>query len=151
MARQLVLALIFVAIIGMAMANEAPSASPKASPSPKSSPSSSKSSPAPSAESPLSSPPSPTSSDETDISTAPAPASDPIELYAPEPEPFEDPFTTPEETDPADVTSGASALRFSTAVTVVACLTLTHFETLILSNLHSAVATLSLVTSTAIP
>ena len=74
MARQLVLALISVAIIGMAMANEAPS----------------------------------------------APASDPIELYAPEPEPFEDPFTTPEETDPADVTSGASALQFSGAVTAAA-------------------------------
>ncbi|KHN45989.1 hypothetical protein glysoja_030726 [Glycine soja] len=105
MARQLVLALISVAIIGMAMANEAPSASPKSSPSPKAS-----SSPK-SAESPLSSPPAPTPSDESDISAAPAPASDPIELYAPEPEPFEDPFTTPEETDPADVTSGASALQ----------------------------------------
>ncbi|KAH1133885.1 hypothetical protein AAZX31_05G105400 [Glycine max] len=114
MARQLVLALISVAIIGMAMANEAPSASPKSSPSPKAS-----SSPK-SAESPLSSPPAPTPSDESDISAAPAPASDPIELYAPEPEPFEDPFTTPEETDPADVTSGASALQFSGAVTAAA-------------------------------
>ncbi|CAK8533180.1 unnamed protein product [Lathyrus sativus] len=130
MARKLfVVALIFVVMISMVMAEVAPSTSPKSSPllesAPKAAPSissapkaSPKASPSPSS-SPIASPLAPslapsTSDNEEGISSPPAQASGPIELYAPGAAPVNDDGLAPEVSPAADAaTGGASAIQFS--------------------------------------
>ncbi|CAJ2669692.1 unnamed protein product [Trifolium pratense] len=123
MARNLfVLALIFVAVVGVAMAAEAPSSSPKSSPSsPKSSAPSPKSS-TPATASPKSSPkssPAPPTSSESPAAS-PSDDDEDINLDAPVPGPSEE--FGEEEPSVADdePTSGASSLKVSAVVVAVA-------------------------------
>ncbi|XP_058739432.1 classical arabinogalactan protein 11-like [Vicia villosa] len=113
-----VLALIYVAVVGVAMAAEAPALSPTSSPAP-SSPKES----APVATTPTVSPTPPTVSD----SPASSPADDdqPIDFGAPTPgldnDIFDDEPAAPEEdVEPSDHTNGASSLKISAVVAVVA-------------------------------
>ena len=115
MARNLfVLALIFVAVVGVTMAAEAPSSSPKSSPTTASSPKKS----TPETASPKSSPAPPTSSDSP--AASPSDDEDSIDLAAPAPGPSSE--FTEEEPSIADEesTSGASSLKVSAAVAAVA-------------------------------
>ncbi|WJX75792.1 hypothetical protein P8452_59287 [Trifolium repens] len=116
MARNLfVLALIFVAVVGVTMAAEAPSSSPKTSPTTASSPKKS----TPETASPKSSPAPPTSSDHSPAAS-PSNDEDSIDLAAPAPGPSsefaeEEPSIVDDES-----TSGASSLKVSAAVAAVA-------------------------------